>query len=524
MPNIGIDISLSSSIGTRGSGDGQFNYPSGIGYFNDIFIVVDRQNQRIQLFDSSFNFLSKFGTYGTGTGEMNFPEGLGVDSNNGNLYVSQSANHRISVYKPTNLLLEFGSKGAGDYEFNYPTDIYYEKNRIFVADKLNGKVKVYDILSYTPYFLFEISGLNFPEGVIRFNGDIYVTNSASKNIKIYDISGTYKGEITNPNFVYPTGLVNINNQIIGVIDKQGNSLYFYDQNGNLINEYSTGLFYPEHAIFVNNRLYVTDSGNHRVVIFDVFINQNISIFSETLVSLTRQLYPTGRAWWMKPGGIFHKLHQALSYSEGRAFQEDVNLLNAILPDNDSFSSEDAANWERVFGIVSNNSIPLDDRKKAIQRRIEYPGNIPARQDARYIESQLRKAGFDVYVFENHNQTYIIEQYQMGNAEMGDAEMGGDYQTIPFSVIANYIDENIDNQFVVVSQTFSAEMGDNEMNVMQMGDLGNTRDELLDFTFFVCGQNFLDTANVPANRKNEFRELLLKLKPANTIGYLIINYT
>jgi hypothetical protein len=43
------------------------------------------------------------------------------------------------------------------------------------------------------------------------------------------------------------------------------------------------------------------------------------------------------------------------------------------------------------------------------------------------------------------------------------------------------------------------------------------------TFFVGGFNFGDRAVVDPDRKKEFRELILKMKPAQTAGILYIDY-
>ena len=43
------------------------------------------------------------------------------------------------------------------------------------------------------------------------------------------------------------------------------------------------------------------------------------------------------------------------------------------------------------------------------------------------------------------------------------------------------------------------------------------------TFYIGGEIFGTLADVPTERKNEFRQLILQLKEVNTIAYLLINY-
>lgn len=230
---------------------------------------------------------------------------------------------------------------------------------------------------------------------------------------------------------------------------------------------------------------------------------------DKIQSLTKGLYPTGRAFRFPFGGHLDTLHNALAESEKRAYQDATSVLNIVLPDNDNFTAEDATDWERRLGLVSNSNVALSDRKLAILRKINHPGTIPARQNYRYLEKQLQDAGFDVYVFENRFDLYP-DSYQTqdpltlsggsgsfsaqhGDFQHGDFQHGGGYSNI----IANHIDEARDLSFNV---------GDN-----------------LRSTFFVGGTPVGTFANVDADRKKEFRQLILKIKPVQSVGYLFINY-
>ena len=63
-------------------------------------------------------------------------------------------------------------------------------------------------------------------------------------------------------------------------------------------------------------------------------------FSERLNMLTRKLYPTGLAWRMPKDGWLDSLHKGLAYSENRAYNHALQLLDSILPDNDGFTTEE----------------------------------------------------------------------------------------------------------------------------------------------------------------------------------------
>lgn len=231
---------------------------------------------------------------------------------------------------------------------------------------------------------------------------------------------------------------------------------------------------------------------------------------ERLLTLTRSFYPTGRAFRMPAFGYLESLHIALNMSEARAYNDAVSILSDILPDNDNFTEDDATDWERRLGLITNTSVSLSDRKKAIARKMNSPNRNPARQNYLYIEEQLQLAGFNVYVFENIFPDYpdgfitqtpeevsgspsIITPVQHGDFQHGDTQHGGFYN----DKIVNYIDEVDDYPF----------------------DIGaNYR-----CTFFIGGNPLGTFADVPATRHDEFRQLILTLKPVQTVGFLFINY-
>ena len=62
---------LKNTIGSSGSGDGQFFYPRGISIKGDVLYVADSYNYRVQKLTSSGKFLHKFGQQGSGQGEFN---------------------------------------------------------------------------------------------------------------------------------------------------------------------------------------------------------------------------------------------------------------------------------------------------------------------------------------------------------------------------------------------------------------------------------------------------------------------
>lgn len=221
---------------------------------------------------------------------------------------------------------------------------------------------------------------------------------------------------------------------------------------------------------------------------------------DKIFELTKSLYPTGRAFKMPSSGFLEKLHLGLTVSEANAYEDAMAILYSILPDNSNFTADDASDWERRLGMITNSLTSLEDRKKAISRKLNYPGLNPAKGSALSLERGLQLAGFDVYVYENIpaqtpfdfsgiNTTTTI---QHGQIQHGQSQHGLTYT----NKIANHIDEAKDLYF----------------------NLGGSYKS----SFFIADL-YGGNANVLLSRKAEFRQTILKLKQVQSIGFLFVNY-
>ena len=132
------------AFGNRGSGDGEFNFPSHIFMSAGQLLVNDNMNFRIQAFDGDGAFQSSFGNHGDGSGSFSQPKGVAADSD-GNIYVAGATIDRIQVFSPQGeFLLAFGGKGNGAGQFLMPAGITIRNNRIYVADSYNRRIQVFE--------------------------------------------------------------------------------------------------------------------------------------------------------------------------------------------------------------------------------------------------------------------------------------------------------------------------------------------------------------------------------------------
>lgn len=257
--------------------------------------------------------------------------------------------------------------------------------------------------------------------------------------------------------------------------------------------------------------------------------------NEKILTLTKQLVPTGRAWKMPEGGYHEALHIGLDISQAQAYDDALTILKSMLPDNDDFTEDDATDWERRLGITSSSLTYLEDRKDAILRKLAFPGMNPAKGHYGYIESQLQDAGFNVYVYENLFPVYYPDGYESVSpldilADVDTARMG--MRNLGMINMGNKI--SYYSEYLVLAQLGRFQLGNINLNQWVWANkVVNHLEEERDLkfnhttnyaaTFFIGGSTLGSFANVPTSRKNEFRQLILKLKQAQCCAFLYINY-
>jgi DNA-binding beta-propeller fold protein YncE len=136
------------TFGTRGKGEGEFNFPTSIWIDkNGLAYVVDALNYRVQIFDSEGNFVSMFGENGNGTGYMASPKGIATDSQ-GNIYVVDALFHSVQIFNAKgDYLYQFGKQGSEIEQFWMPSGIFIDsRDYIYVSDSYNNRIQIFELI------------------------------------------------------------------------------------------------------------------------------------------------------------------------------------------------------------------------------------------------------------------------------------------------------------------------------------------------------------------------------------------
>ena len=173
-----------TAVGKRGNKPLEFSSPVGIAIhpLNKKVYVLDNVNSRIQILNPDLTFSSCFGSRGSDNGQFKFPWDVAFDST-GNVYAADAGNHRIQVFTAEGeYLRKFGKYGSGIGEMNWPSSIAIDsENVVYVTERDNYCVSVFTCDgNFLTSFGSQGSGsgqFNSPRGVaVDKNGVVYVSD------------------------------------------------------------------------------------------------------------------------------------------------------------------------------------------------------------------------------------------------------------------------------------------------------------------------------------------------------------
>ncbi|MCK5397632.1 MAG: DUF835 domain-containing protein [Thermoplasmata archaeon] len=254
------------------------------------------------------------------------PTDIDVDDQ-GNIYIVDRGNHRVQIFDSNlthlNTIGTSRESGSDDNRFSYPSGIAVANNRICVVDSGNHRVQIFDLegsyittLGTPGQAGYNDTEFDSPKNIaVDGDGKVYVTDCGNQRIQIFDnlddniaddtIGTTGTAGTGNNEFNNPYGIAILNNRIY-VSDSANHRVQILDMNGNWVDTIGqTGrigstndlLFYP-YGVDADSsgNVYVADHKNHRIQIFD-----NTGAYSNT-IGVTSE-FGRGNAYLNNPHNV-----------------------------------------------------------------------------------------------------------------------------------------------------------------------------------------------------------------------------
>ncbi|MFA4890375.1 MAG: NHL repeat-containing protein, partial [Candidatus Paceibacterota bacterium] len=291
---------ISNSGGTT---QDKLNQPTALALSNNQLFVIDTRNNRLVIFDTEVisngeamvDLIGQtddlYNAVYTNSNVNNSPNGRGfnspthsaLDSINRRLFIADYSNNRILIFnldandRPQDYMADYvlgqtdfisNISGVTQNKFSGPVRLHYDSdhNRLFVLDRNNSRILIFDLSSgiingmNASYVLGQTdfisnisittqSGLSSSRGLTydSINQKLFVADSSNSRVMIFDVASITNGE----------DAVNV----LGQTD--------FISNG--VTPTQSGLNYPDGVAYdsTNQRLFVADKFNNRVMIFDV---------------------------------------------------------------------------------------------------------------------------------------------------------------------------------------------------------------------------------------------------------------
>ena len=168
--------------------DGTFVKQFGVGHFsnpwrvtvnNKQVYVADYGNHRISIFTLEGQLIRTIGSRGSGPGQFNHPSAVAI-SPDGDMYVTDHNNHRVQLFSPDGVF----QRRFGEGLLNYPRDILITADgHVLVASFGNNRVVIFDATGQVIHSFIVGSQ---PSGLaIDHNGDLLVTLYNDKQVAIF---------------------------------------------------------------------------------------------------------------------------------------------------------------------------------------------------------------------------------------------------------------------------------------------------------------------------------------------------
>jgi RHS repeat-associated protein len=262
-------------FGTKGKGNGQFEYPQGIAVTTTgVEYVLDTANNRVQKFKANGEFVEV-----VKISELKEPRGISLDSQ-GNLWIADTGNNCVKEYTPS------GVKEAKIEGLNAPQGVAVNSEGVvWVANTGNSTINAYakEVGKYVNVRTVGTKGpgpeqFSGPQGIaIGVEGNLYVSDTlnqrideytaAAKYVRAFGAKGTGNGQLINPHGITTDSagdvfVADVGNDRIDEFTSTGVFVGMFGDKNQVEGELGSGP--KDVAIDPEGDAWVADFGNNRV--------------------------------------------------------------------------------------------------------------------------------------------------------------------------------------------------------------------------------------------------------------------
>lgn len=264
-----VELKHLKTIGTKGEGKGQFNLPYNIAIDSfGLIYVTDTDNNRVQV-------LSKDGIYITNFAEgyLHKPTCIAITKNN-DIIICNYERNEVLIFASNGRLVK-KIKSTKKHSINGPSSIALDDvGNLYLTDSYNHNVKIYNenfnfLFSFGEKTSIEIQEKKESKSPLPFKlpiPPILTDKPQKKEDKKFTPAD-------NSTFLFPSG-ISVKENKIYVSDSLNNRVQVFDKKGSFLKILSSGrgffkaVKYPSGLEIYNEKVFVADTGNNRIVIFD----------------------------------------------------------------------------------------------------------------------------------------------------------------------------------------------------------------------------------------------------------------
>lgn len=245
------------------------------------YYLSDVDQNMLKCFNKDLKLQWQVGGLGTGIGEFNCLWRIVIS--NSLLYVSDIYNHRIQIFnKNGEYISQFGKNGTSSQEFDYIFGFDFDNNgKMYLTDTWNHRIKIYDNNFVCLKIFGEIqSDIVLRPSAVKFSNDeetFFVADYLNHSVAQFDKYGRFLKRIgklgdKNGEFKYPNDIFITHNNILYVSDSKNGRVQIFDSDGNFKklfpNENDDIKMIPSSVAVYEDKIYVADILNSKIHVFD----------------------------------------------------------------------------------------------------------------------------------------------------------------------------------------------------------------------------------------------------------------